>query len=174
VSSGRGGGIPEPGRDLVGQRAIVTGGSSGIGAGIVRAFAAAGAEVILNYRSSGEKAARIAAEVEAGGGRVATVQADVSHPEGCTALFDAAVDAFRPEWIRASAVPQARSGRRSARSCSSADALRDGEVCGLALLQEDPQSRIGEAEDDRPCGSLAGLGPVGPRGRLDAHSSLAA
>ena len=78
---------------LAGQRAIVTGGSSGIGAGIVRAFAAAGADVILNYRSSGEDAKRIADAAE-GGGRIVPVQADISDPDGCAALFEAAVDAF--------------------------------------------------------------------------------
>jgi glucose 1-dehydrogenase len=79
---------------LSGQRALVTGGSSGIGDGIVRAFAAAGADVILNYRSSGDEASRIAAEAGRKAGRVVPVQADVSKPDGCRSLYDAAVEEF--------------------------------------------------------------------------------
>ena len=81
-------------KPLSGQRALVTGGSSGIGAGIVRAFAAAGADVILNYRSSGDEAARIAGEASREGARVVPVQADVSNPEGCRFLYDAALEEF--------------------------------------------------------------------------------
>jgi len=79
---------------LSGQRAIVTGGSSGIGAGIVRAFAVAGADVILNHRSSAEDAQSIADASSKDGGTVVPVQADVSDPEGCRSLYDAAVKAF--------------------------------------------------------------------------------
>jgi glucose 1-dehydrogenase len=78
-----------PGKNpLKSQRAVVTGGSSGIGEGVVRAFAAAGAEVIVNYLSDPEDAERIAAEI--GGGRAKPVQGDVSKPEDCARLFDAA------------------------------------------------------------------------------------
>lgn len=79
---------------LAGQRAIVTGGSSGIGAAIVRGFAEAGAQVVLNYRSGEEEAQRLATELRDAGCTVLPVQADVSDPEGCARLFDAAVEAF--------------------------------------------------------------------------------
>lgn len=79
---------------LAGQRAIVTGGSSGIGAGIVQAFAAAGAHVILNHLSSGDDATSIANAASRDGGTVVPVQADVSQPEGCASLFEAAVETF--------------------------------------------------------------------------------
>lgn len=48
--------------DLTGRRALVTGGASGIGEAIVRAFAGAGAHVIV-ADVNGEQAARVAAEV---------------------------------------------------------------------------------------------------------------
>lgn len=75
---------------LKGQRAVVTGASSGIGEAIARALAEAGAAVIVNYRSGKEEAERIAAEVEESGGRAIPVQADVSQQDGCKRLFDAA------------------------------------------------------------------------------------
>ncbi|MFI8665145.1 SDR family oxidoreductase [Qipengyuania sp. NPDC077410] len=72
------------------NRAIVTGASSGIGEGIARALAAAGASIIVNYRSDRESAERIASEIRETGGRAEPVQADVSKPEDCEKLFDAA------------------------------------------------------------------------------------
>ena len=46
----------DPGRPLEAQKALVTGGSSGIGAAIAIAFGAAGAAVGVNYRSNPEGA----------------------------------------------------------------------------------------------------------------------
>jgi glucose 1-dehydrogenase len=77
-------------RPLERQRAIVTGASSGIGEAIARAFAAAGASVVVNYCSDEQDAERIVREIEAGGGKAIPLQADVSKPGDCKRLFDAA------------------------------------------------------------------------------------
>jgi glucose 1-dehydrogenase len=74
-------------RLLEGQRAIVTGASSGIGEAIARAFAEVGASVIVNYRSSREDAERIVVEIGKGGGQAVAIQADISKPEDCERLF---------------------------------------------------------------------------------------
>lgn len=79
-----------PERPLEGQRALVTGASSGIGEGIARAFADAGASVLVNYRSTREDAERIASDIKERGGRSVAVQGDVSDPDDCGRLFDAA------------------------------------------------------------------------------------
>lgn len=50
------------------MRILVTGGAKGIGAGCVRALAAAGFEVVFTYRSSGEQAAALAGELSAAHG----------------------------------------------------------------------------------------------------------
>jgi 3-oxoacyl-[acyl-carrier protein] reductase len=65
----------------------VTGGSRGIGRAIAAEFAKAGASVVLGYRSGGDEAEAIAADV---GGRA--MQADVSDPEQAKALVEAAGD----------------------------------------------------------------------------------
>jgi glucose 1-dehydrogenase len=82
------------GRLLEGQRAVVTGASSGIGEAIARALADAGASVIVNFRSGKEDAERIVNEIEARGGQAIPLQADVSDPDGCKRLFDAADERF--------------------------------------------------------------------------------
>ena len=67
--------------------AIVTGASKGIGAGIARGFAAAGAAVVVNYASSREGAERVVAEIIAGGGQSIAVQGDVSQAADVKRLF---------------------------------------------------------------------------------------
>src|SRR5258708_35122656 len=56
--------------------ALVTGGSRGIGAGIVKRLAKEGAAVAFTYAASHEKAEQLVHSVEAGGGRALAIQAD--------------------------------------------------------------------------------------------------
>src|SRR5262245_36734211 len=62
---------------LAGRSVIVTGGSKGIGKGISRAFAAAGARVLLTARTA-EELEKAAAEMRAAGGDAIGLVADVS------------------------------------------------------------------------------------------------
>jgi 3-oxoacyl-[acyl-carrier protein] reductase len=72
---------------LAGKTALVTGGSRGIGAAIVRELAGAGAAVVLGYRSGAQEAEALAAEVGA-----RSVQADVSSAGEAAGLVEAAGD----------------------------------------------------------------------------------
>ncbi|HWT31708.1 MAG TPA: SDR family oxidoreductase [Propylenella sp.] len=64
--------------DLAGKTVLITGGSTGIGAALVRAFAAQGSRVALHYNASVEAAERLAREVTEAGGDVFLVRGDVS------------------------------------------------------------------------------------------------
>ncbi len=73
---------------LSGKIAVVTGASSGIGAGIARALAAEGATVVVNYASSKSGADAVVASIAAKGGTAVAVQADMSRSANVVALFE--------------------------------------------------------------------------------------
>jgi glucose 1-dehydrogenase len=79
------------GRKLEGQVAIVTGASSGIGAGVATAFARAGARVVINYSSSEEKANKILEELMTLKGEGFVFKADVSKEQDVKAMFAATI-----------------------------------------------------------------------------------
>ena len=72
---------------LRGQKALVTGASSGIGEGIARALAAAGAAVVVNYASSAGPAGRIVDDIKAAGGEARAIRADVARESDVEAMF---------------------------------------------------------------------------------------
>ena len=72
---------------LEGQKALVTGSSSGIGRGVALALAKAGADVMINYAGSKEKAEKVAQEVSQWGGKVLVAKADVSNEADVQAMF---------------------------------------------------------------------------------------
>ncbi|HEX5052944.1 MAG TPA: 3-oxoacyl-ACP reductase FabG [Planctomycetota bacterium] len=70
-----------------GRRALVTGGSRGIGAAICRQLAAMGHPVIVNYRTDADAARKVVAEIEAAGGEAVAVGFDVADGEATAAAI---------------------------------------------------------------------------------------
>jgi len=79
---------------LNGQTALVTGGSSGIGAAVAKCLAKAGATVVIDHIGDREAAETAVADIESSGGRAIAVEADVGREEQVEALFRQSVDAF--------------------------------------------------------------------------------
>lgn len=79
--------------DLTGKVAVVTGGGDGIGRASCEILAAAGASVVVSDLSE-EKAAKVAADITARGGKSTSVECNVLNPDHLTRLIDFAVESF--------------------------------------------------------------------------------
>ncbi|MFE5474226.1 SDR family NAD(P)-dependent oxidoreductase [Nocardia sp. NPDC056541] len=79
--------------DMTGKVVIVTGASSGLGVSFAQGFAEAGADLVLAARRA-DKLTETAESVRAAGRRAVVVPADVSVPEQCQAVVDAAISEF--------------------------------------------------------------------------------
>jgi 3-oxoacyl-[acyl-carrier protein] reductase len=77
--------------ELSGKRALVTGASRGIGAGIALALAEKGADVAITYERSADRAAEVVRAIEAKGRRAIAIQADSADPAAVKRSVDEAV-----------------------------------------------------------------------------------
>lgn len=82
------------GKLLAGQRALVTGANSGIGAGIALALAHAGAAVVVNYVRDPHDAERLVRQIESEGGKAMALKADVSREDEVAGMFETMIDAW--------------------------------------------------------------------------------
>jgi 2-dehydro-3-deoxy-D-gluconate 5-dehydrogenase len=79
--------------DLTGRVAVVTGGNGGIGLGMARGLASAGAAVVIAARNA-EKSSGAVAELEGLGVKSAFVVLDVADPSSCRAMIEQVLDRF--------------------------------------------------------------------------------
>jgi 3-oxoacyl-[acyl-carrier protein] reductase len=79
---------------LSGKKALVTGGSRGIGAGIVRSLASEGADVCFTYHARRDAAEQVVRELEGRSKRALAIQADSSDPDALNAAVERAAKAL--------------------------------------------------------------------------------
>ncbi|MET3858550.1 SDR family oxidoreductase [Rhizobium sp. OAE497] len=77
--------------DLTGKKALVTGGSRGIGAAIAQMLAEYGADVAFTFQNSTHRAMAVAASIETHGRRGIAIQADSADPVAIRRSVDEAV-----------------------------------------------------------------------------------
>jgi 3-oxoacyl-[acyl-carrier protein] reductase len=81
-------------KKLENKVAVITGASKGIGAGIAKHLAAAGASVVVNYASAKAGADAVVAEIISTGGKAIAVQGNVSNEADIARLFNETQKAF--------------------------------------------------------------------------------
>jgi glucose 1-dehydrogenase len=81
-------------RVLVGQKALVTGASKGLGQAMAIGLAQAGADVLINYNSDEEGALWTLAKITENGGRAVIFKADVAREAEVQAMFEFMIEKF--------------------------------------------------------------------------------
>jgi len=136
--------MTSPSLPLSGKRALVTGGSRGIGAAIARRLAADGADVAITYEKSADLAEAVAAEIRAAGRKAVAVQADAGTPAGARAAVEGAVAALGGLDVLVNNAGIGRMGNFADQSLEDIDALLNVNVRGVLLTTQEALQHIPE------------------------------
>ncbi|TCL72079.1 3-oxoacyl-ACP reductase family protein [Rhizobium sp. BK251] len=131
--------------ELRGRRALVTGGSRGIGAGIALALADKGADVAISYERAADRAAEVVRAIEAKGRRGLAIQADSADPAAIKRLVDRAVEGLGGLDILVNNAGIARMGMVADMSLADIDALLNVNVRAAVLASQAAIPHLKEA-----------------------------
>lgn len=80
--------------DPRGRTALVTGGAHRVGGAIAEALAEAGANIVINYRSSAQEAEQMVSKLRSLGVKALALQADIAYPDQVEAMVAKALEHF--------------------------------------------------------------------------------
>ncbi|MDN7477568.1 SDR family NAD(P)-dependent oxidoreductase [Burkholderia multivorans] len=129
---------------LQGKRALVTGGSRGIGAAIAKRLAADGADVAITYEKSAERAQAVVAEIETLGRRAVAIQADSADPAAVRAAVDRAADTLGGLDILVNNAGIFRAGSLDALTLDDIDATLNVNVRAAIVASQAAARHLGE------------------------------
>ncbi|KQV84248.1 glucose 1-dehydrogenase [Rhizobium sp. Root1220] len=130
--------------ELLGKRALVTGGSRGIGAGIALALADKGADVAISYERSADRAGDVVRSIEAKGRRAVAIAADSADPAAMKRLVDQTIEKLGGLDILVNNAGIARMGMVVDMSLADIDALLNVNVRAAVLAAQAAIPHLGE------------------------------
>lgn len=158
---------------LAGKRALVTGGSRGIGAAIARRLAAEGADVALTYERSADKAGAVVKDIEALGRKGFAFAADSADPAAVTHAVDDAAKALGGLDILVNNAGIYRGGPVADWSLADIDATLSVNVRAVVLASQAAAAHLGEGGRIISTGSCLADRVVEPGVTLYAMSKAA-
>lgn len=158
---------------LEGQSAIVTGGTRGIGYGIVMRLAREGADVAFTYVSSEERATEVANEVKALGRKSIAIKADAANAEEAQKVVDETVAAFGKIDILVNNAGITRDTLLMRMSEQDWDAVLDTNLKGVFLLTKAAIRPMMSARKGRIISISSVVGIVGNPGQANYCASKA-
>ena len=154
---------------LSGKRALVTGGSRGIGAAIARQLAADGADVAITYEKSADRAEAVVFDIRATGRKAVAIQADAGSTEGASRAVDGAVSQLGGLDILVNNAGVAHMGAFSEQPLEEIDALLNVNVRGVLLTTQAALKHIPDGGRVITIGS--NVGQQVPFGGLTVYSA---
>jgi len=130
--------------DLTGKRALVTGASRGIGRAIALSLANAGADVVITYEKSAEKAQAVADEIRQLGRKGHAIQADSSQADAIVRAVNETAQTLGGLDILVNNAGIARGGPLESMSLEDIDAVIDVNIRGVVIATQAALAHLGQ------------------------------
>ena len=159
--------------ELEGRRALVTGGSRGIGRAICIELARAGASVAVNYNASEDAAREVVAAIEAEGGTATALAGDIAESDQAAALVKAAAAEFGGLDILVNNAGITRDGLLMRMSEDDWDAVQRTNLRGVFAVTKASMRQILRSEAGRVINITSVVGVMGNAGQVNYAASKA-
>ncbi|MCY3505801.1 MAG: 3-oxoacyl-[acyl-carrier-protein] reductase [Chloroflexi bacterium] len=159
--------------ELEGRRALVTGGSRGIGRAICIELARAGASVAVNYNASEDAAREVVAAIEAEGGTAVAISADVAESDQAAGLIGATVSELGGLDILVNNAGITRDGLLMRMSEDDWDVVQRTNLRGVFTVTKTAMRTLLRSEAGRVINITSVVGVMGNAGQVNYAASKA-